>query len=249
MTSERLQAGNSCRSPVVTGAELLLDTHQRPGLQRSLTVPRILILILVASLAVIAAGCGSKPTSSGVAQLPSATTTTNSSQGGATPTTRAGKEDAVYRYSSCMRTHGVPKFPDPKQASGGGMSLAIGPEMGVDPKSPQFQAAEKACRKLLPGGGKAPSPAQLAKDLAQMLKFSACMRAHGLPDFPDPTSSGGGIQLSIGGKKGSGLNPSSPVFQAAQKACQSVMPGPKLKGGGSTELRVGGPSTGSAGGK
>jgi hypothetical protein len=208
---------------------------------------RILISIALASLAVTAAGCGSKPTSTGVAQLPSATTTTTGSQGGVTPTTGAGKEDAVYRYSSCMRTHGVPKFPDPQRSSGGGMSLALGPEMGVDPQSPQFKAAEKACRKLLPGGGQAPSPAQQAKELAQMLKFSACMRAHGLPDFPDPTSSGGGIQLSIGGKKGSGLNPSSPVFQAAQKACQSVMPGPKIKGDGSTELRQGGPSTGSAG--
>jgi hypothetical protein len=87
-----------------------------------------------------------------------------------------------------------------------------------------------------------------AKALAQMLKFSACMRAHGLPDFPDPTTAAdGGIQLSIGGKKGSGLNPRSPIFQAAQKACQSVMPGPPIKGGGSTELRQGGPSTGSVG--
>src|SRR5206468_5103681 len=36
--------------------------------------------------------------------------------------------------------------------------------------------------------------------------------SHGLPDFPDPTISGGGIQLSM--RKGSGLNPHSPVFQA-----------------------------------
>jgi len=143
-----------------------------------------------------------------------------------------------------MRSHGVPKFPDPK-ASSGGMQLTIGPGVGIDPKSPQFQAADKACRKLMPGGGKAPSPAMQAQALAQMLKFSVCMRAHGLPDFPDPTSSGGGVQLSIG--KSKSLNPSSPVFQAAQKACQSLMPGPKNgKGGGSTELREG-PSTGSAG--
>jgi hypothetical protein len=209
-------------------------------------MPRILILILLASLAVTAAGCGSKPTSTGVAQLPSATTTTTNSQSDGSPTSDASKEEAVYRYSACMRKNGVPKFPDPQRSSDGGMSLTMGPGSGVDPRSPQFQAAEKACKKLLPNGGKAPSPAMQAKALAQMLKFSACMRAHGLPDFPDPTSSGGGIQLSIGGKKGSGLDPSSPIFQAAQKACQSVMPGPKIKGGGSTELRQGGPSTGSA---
>jgi hypothetical protein len=207
---------------------------------------RILILIGLASLAVTAAGCGSTPTSSGVAQLPSATTTTTSSENGGSPTSGKSKEDTIYRYSACMRSHGVPKFPDPKASTGGGMSLAIGPENGVDPKSPQFQAAEKACGKLMPNGGKAPSPAQQAKALAQMLKFSACMRAHGLPDFPDPTSSGGGIQLSIGSKKGTGLNPRSPLFQAAQKACQSVMPGPPTSGDGSTDLRQG-PAAGSTG--
>jgi hypothetical protein len=59
-----------------------------------------------------------------------------------------------------------------------------------------------------------------------MLKFSACMRSHGLADFPDPTVSDGGVQLSLGNKRSSSLNPDSPVFQAAQKACQSLMPGP-----------------------
>jgi hypothetical protein len=209
---------------------------------------RILILIALVSLAVTAAGCGSKPSTPSVASLGSTTTATDAQSDGSSPTSGASKADSVQRYSSCMRSHGVPKFPDP-QASSGGMSLTIGPGSGVDPNSPQFQAADKTCRKLMPGGGKAPSPAQQAKALAQMLKFSACMRSHGLPDFPDPTSSGGGIQLSIGGKKGSGLNPRSPVFQAAQKACQSVMPGPPKIGGGSTELRQAGPSTGSAGAK
>jgi hypothetical protein len=207
---------------------------------------RILILIALASLAVTAAGCGSKPAANGVAQLSSSsTTTTTGSQSDGSPTNAASKAQSVARYAACMRSHGVPKFPDP-QSSSGGMSLTIGPSSGIDPNSPQFKAADKACRKLMPGGGKAASPAQQAKALAQMLKFSACMRAHGLPDFPDPTSSGGDIQLSIGGKKGSSLSPRSPVFQAAQKACQSAMPGPP-GGGGDTVLRSGGANSGSAG--
>jgi len=51
------------------------------------------------------------------------------------------------------------------------------------------------------------------------VKFSACMRAHGVTSFPDP-SSGGGIQIP------NGVNPSSPSFQSAQTACQKLMPGP-----------------------
>jgi len=89
----------------------------------------------------------------------------------------------------------------------------------------EFKAAQKSCEKLLPNGGK-PDAASVAKERAQMLKFSACMRSHGLADFPDPTVSEGGLQLSLGDKRNSSLNPNSPVFQAAQKACQSSMPGP-----------------------
>jgi hypothetical protein len=123
-----------------------------------------------------------------------------------------------------MRSHGVPNFPDP-QVSGRGLSLSIDSRNGLNPNAPQFKAASKSCEKLLPNGGK-PDPASLAKERAQMLKFSACMRSHGLADFPDPTVSEGGLQLSLGDKRNSSLNPNSPVFQAAQKACQSSMPGP-----------------------
>jgi hypothetical protein len=198
-------------------------------------MPRILILIFLALLAVTAAGCGSKPTSSGVAQLPSATTTTSSSSSSSSSSdSPTSKEDDIYKFSSCMRSHGVPKFPDPTRSSGGGMNLNISPGSGLNPNTPQFKAAQKSCEKLLPNGGK-PDAAMQAKAQAQMLKFSACMRSHGLPNFPDPKFSGGGAKLTLDGK-GGGLNPNSPVFQAAQKACESVLPGGK-----------GGPKTSSSG--
>jgi len=108
------------------------------------------------------------------------------------------------------------------------MNLTIGPGSGIDPSSPQFQAAQKTCQKLLPNGGKA-NPADQAKAQAQMLKFSACMRAHGVRNFPDPKFEGGGrSSLKIDSK--SGIDPRSPVFQAAQKACQKLLPG-KVSGG------------------
>ncbi len=53
-----------------------------------------------------------------------------------------------------------------------------------------------------------------------MLAFSACMRAHGLKDFPDPSN--GGIQLHSG--PGSDLDPNNPIFQKAQPACQKDLP-------------------------
>lgn len=47
------------------------------------------------------------------------------------------------------------------------------------------------------------------------------MRAHGVPNFPDPLSSGGGIRFNVG----SGMNPRSPAFQSAQNACAKLLPG------------------------
>ncbi len=53
------------------------------------------------------------------------------------------------------------------------------------------------------------------------IKFADCMRSHGVPNLPDPSGSGGGIQIAAG----SGINPQSPAFQSAQSACQKLLPG------------------------
>ncbi len=77
----------------------------------------------------------------------------------------------------------------------------------------------------MPNGGAPPSPAQQAQMQAQALKFSACMRSHGVPSFPDPQFSGGHVGIRIQGGPGTGLDPRSPIFQAAQKACSAEVPG------------------------
>jgi hypothetical protein len=122
-----------------------------------------------------------------------------------------------------MRSHGVPSFPDPQPVAGGGMRLTIDRRHGVDPSTPQFKAAQKACEKLLPGG-KGGASTTSAADQAKLLAFAACMRAHGLPDFPDPQTSGGGNIKIEGGKNGA-LSASSRVFQAGAKGCQHLLPG------------------------
>ena len=83
-----------------------------------------------------------------------------------------------------------------------------------------------ACRKYMPNGGKPPSAAQQQEMRDAALKFARCMREHGV-DVPDPQTSGGRLSLKI-----QGINPSSPAFQAAQKACKGLMPKPPggLKG-------------------
>ena len=175
----------------------------------------------VTALGLLASGCGDSP-GPGVAQAP------NSNSSGSGSTNGSGKGGDPAAYSACMRSHGVPNFPDPdsqgrlKIVSG----MRNGHKIGVDTNSPQFKKAQQACRHLQPNGGR-PSPQEQAKEREQMLKFSSCMRSHGVPKFPDPTfTPNGGSQMTIG--KNAGVDPSSPQFQAAQKACRKLVPNSPL---------------------
>jgi hypothetical protein len=124
-------------------------------------------------------------------------------------------------FSECMRAHGVSNFPNP---SGGQVNLS-----GINQNSPQFQHAAAICGR---SGGDA--AAQEAQALAKALAFSRCMRAHGLPNYPDPTVSNGsnGSSISSHISSGSGVDRNSPVFQAAARACRSLLLGGGQHGSG-----------------
>jgi hypothetical protein len=118
------------------------------------------------------------------------------------------------KYTACMRSHGVPNYPDPN--SQGVITITV--SSALNPSSPLFQKAQGDCQKLLPAG-KPLSPSRQQQIKTRMLAFAACMRSHGLPHYPDPTfGSGGMVSQSISRSE---ADPNSPVFQAAQKACQS----------------------------
>jgi hypothetical protein len=126
-----------------------------------------------------------------------------------------------------MRKNGVPGFPEPNSQGDfffkatGGPSAGSGPSVGggVDPNLPTFQAAQKACKALAPPP---PTASQDSSFLAQALRFSQCMRANGVPKYPDPTERNGKVTMTIGSV--SGINPNSPQFQKATQACHSLLP-------------------------
>jgi hypothetical protein len=132
--------------------------------------------------------------------------------GGNTPSTAYAK---ALSYAKCIRSHGVPNFPDPNSD---GTFVETGNNTSpLGNISPQIvRQATSACQSLAPGGGQI-SQAQKQQVTAAGLKFARCMRSHGVPTFPDPKS-GGEIGLPPG------TNPNSPTFQAAERACQSLMP-------------------------
>lgn len=84
-------------------------------------------------------------------------------------------------YAGCMRAHGVSGFPDP--SPGGGFAIPS----TIDPQSPAFLSAQRTCGGLIPGPVARHTPSERQRRLA--VAFSICVRAHGLPGFPDPSLS------------------------------------------------------------
>jgi hypothetical protein len=113
--------------------------------------------------------------------------------------------------TTCMRAHGVRDFPT--ATSNGQFNLN-----GIDQSSPRFEAALAACGRLFQTQDQAQ---QNAAALAQGVRYAQCMRAHGIPSFPDPTVSGGTVSGQV--SSGSGINLLSPQGTRARAACRHVL--------------------------
>lgn len=208
-------------------------------LTRSRRTP-LLAAILVS--AVLVAGCGRSSPSPTAATVGGASTSA-SSTASAGPATTAGSSTAAgggaasaassgsiggpagaLSFAECMRSNGVPSFPDPKP--GGGYDFQVGVS------SPVFKAAQAKCQKLLPNGGAPPTFSEQA--LVQLQRIATCMRQHGISDFPDPKRAPQGGLSGVG--VGSGdrgitdyrgvllafpftINMQSPAYKQAASAC------------------------------
>jgi hypothetical protein len=122
--------------------------------------------------------------------------------------------------SKCFRANGVSNFPDASAGPGGGVGfsgilvtdnggLVVD---GITFAGPAFRSAERKCREFLSPSG--PPPRITESQKLKMLAFAHCMRAHGAPQFPDPT-----FQAGPGKALPPGLNPQSPSFRQAAAAC------------------------------
>jgi hypothetical protein len=133
--------------------------------------------------------------------------------GSASSRSAASVESANLRellaYSVCMRSHGITDFPDPT-----GNGFVVIPR-SVNPDSSQFQAAQNACQHLQPAST---PPASAQPNPTLGVRLAQCMRAHGVPNFPDPGGSVTGTPAS-----NSKLDVRSPQFQAAQRTCRSLV--------------------------
>jgi hypothetical protein len=141
-----------------------------------------IVIVAAAALATLAAACNGGSSSGG--------------SGGSSSPPGATRSSSAVAYSACMRSQGVPKFPDPD--SSGQLPKADPQQLGVSPSA--LQAAQRTCQHLLPNtAGSFRQQTQqclLAGDCPQALvqqiltvqrRYARCMRSHGFPNWPDPT--------------------------------------------------------------
>ena len=121
-----------------------------------------------------------------------------------------------------MRAHGVPHFPDP--SPGGGLVL---PD-GMNINAPAFRSAQSTCARLFPAGAPGGKPSESMK--LAMFAIARCIRAHGVPSLPDPTTSppasppGQGVVVGRGGVFLVIADPQAPAFKHAAAACHFGLP-------------------------
>jgi len=167
--------------------------------------------VLLTAVTLAVAGCGGGSDGKSVASV-----TTSAS---AAASTSASFQPGA--LAKCMRENGIPNFPDPE--ANGQYDLP----KDIDPTSQSFKDAQQKCQQYNgPGNQARPADAWSNDD---QLKYAACMRENGIPNFPDPDANGG-AQLPAG------VDPNSTAVRTAEAACQKY--GPKNQptrnsGGGS----------------
>ena len=188
--------------------------------------------VVLASAALLVAGCGGGSANPSVAQLPSAARAPPPRAPLPAPArpapARARRKPQRSRLPAACAPTAYPTSQTPQ--AGGGFLFHTG--AGVDPSSPAFETAQAKCKKFLPPGpGSGPPPS--AKTLAHFLTVARCMRLHGVPEFPDPRTTapsnpratlggGGGVISDIEGVifvfQGT-IDHQSPAFTRAAAAC------------------------------
>ena len=212
----------------------------RRGLRRTWS-RRAGLLGIAAGTAVLTVACGG---GSGAPQV--ASLAHSSGSGAASPASNGSGNPAASRsgnvtqlldqWAACMRSHGDPDQADPTVDASKVIHVTLPPAVpggifGTNGQDPSGGPGVH-CATYLNDASKAlagpESSSQKTPDQATLDKFSACVRADGIPDFPDLKESSNHFQAN-----GGDLNPANPALQKAMKLCAGKL-GVQGLGGPST---------------
>jgi len=196
-------------------------TRPEPARRRLRRAGALAALVVIAAALFAACGGGSGDPSASPAANGSSSTVAPSapsssgnsgnsgSSGSGATSSSSGSKRSGPAYAQCMRQHGVTDFPDPVGPNQGGFLI---PQSVQD--NPNFASASQACAALQPQGpGSGGGASSGGVTQAQLLQFAQCMRANGVPNFPDPSANGA---VSV-----QGVDTSSPQFQSALQTCET----------------------------
>jgi hypothetical protein len=141
--------------------------RQRPRRARPPAARAAAATIATAALALISAACSGSSSS------------TNS----AGSSHAEGSLRKALAYARCVRSNGVPDFPDPNNAG----QFPKTTLQQLSASNSQYQTATQACAHLLPNNGGGPTATDVQQEWNGMASFARCMRSHGEPLWPDPT--------------------------------------------------------------
>jgi hypothetical protein len=165
------------------------------------------LVVLVTGVALGLAAC-SGPSSPHVASLGM----TNAHNAVSTTTVPTGSPTKLLdEWASCMRGHGDPGQVDPTVDASKVIQITLDTNMGLRGENGACGSYLSAAETALGGG----TPPRSSSE-ATALKFAQCMRANGVPTYPDPTT---GNNQTVHASSGSDLNPANPTFQAASTLC------------------------------
>lgn len=162
-------------------------------------------VIPTAACCVLLAACGSSSSAGASASGPA----------GDNPNTAQAQREIV-EFVGCMRNDGVAGLATPTLAD---LKAMLAPST---PHSRAFQAALPDCAHLLPFGGPHDTPAQARSHKAAFMAFARCIRSHGFPSFPDPSTNG---QITHEMVAAAGINLNQPAVRQAGDACVGVTHG------------------------
>jgi hypothetical protein len=167
----------------------------------------------------LVAGCGGGSGSPPAVAVSSITTSASSTPTAATPP--GDPAGLLVEWASCMRRHGDPNQADPTITVGRVIEIvwnsAIPGGYGGTNKGGEGNSGPgQYCRTYLAAAQAALRAGRLPERPGQAatVKLAACMRANGVPDFPDPSANGSVI---LPGNPDQNAN--NPTFQDASKVC------------------------------